>query len=257
MLTICLHRKLERYLEERQATLIKLRTLEEDENASGTNKDIELLKKHFDSLSQCIKGKQTILTQLDHTINTDQIFRSLEADEMMYIMNKLTSSAVNYAILAVQRENMTNEASSNTHVIENVYSSLRSTEEVSINNTTFKVEPKMKSADIKQENFLEDNFISSNINYRRGSAFPCHMLGSKGVCGNCLRCTQDQLPGLPTQTATNLIDETVRGENELGEDMGEVPFLPYFPHGGNDGSPSIPRRSKRIEYFNQMKKNKE
>lgn len=246
-----LHRKLDRYFEERQ-TLINLHSLKKDENASGTNKDIELVKNTFDTLSQRIEGQQTILSQLDDTINTDQIFSSLEANEMMYIMDKLTSLAVNFAIRALQKEDMTNEASLNTHVIENVDSSRKSTEAVSINNTTFKVEPKMKLADIKQENFLDENF-SSNINYRRGSALPCNMLGSNGVCGNCLRCTQEHLPGL---SSPNSIDETVRGENEFGEDIDEVPFLPFFPHGGNDGSVSIPRRSKRIEYFNQMKKNK-
>jgi len=80
---------------------------------------------NIDYLTKCIEDTQNLITQLeDDNINTDQLFNTLDSDEVMYIMNKLASTAINYAIVASQAEEELKDKEARLSSLrnENVYS---------------------------------------------------------------------------------------------------------------------------------------
>lgn len=116
---------MERYFHERQTSLTLINTLKENENGSENAEYIENVQNNVDYLTKCIEDTQSMITQLeDDNINTDQLFNTLDGDEMMYIMNKLANTALNYAILASQNEDelKDKDAHLSTLLNENAYS---------------------------------------------------------------------------------------------------------------------------------------
>lgn len=102
-----------------------INTLKENENGSENAEYIENVQNNVDYLTKCIEDTQSMITQLeDDNINTDQLFNTLDGDEMMYIMNKLANTALNYAILASQNEDelKDKDAHLSTLLNENAYS---------------------------------------------------------------------------------------------------------------------------------------
>ena len=79
---------------------------------------------NIDYLSKCIEETQNAIMQLeDDHINTTQLFNDMDQDEVLYIMDKLANSAINYAILSSQREDELKESDSKVKALlnENMY----------------------------------------------------------------------------------------------------------------------------------------
>lgn len=118
-------RKLERYFQERQEKIEILNTLKENKSGDVNNEYIENVQINIDYLSKCIEETQNAIMQLeDDHININQLFNNMDPDEVMYIMDKLANSAINYAILSSQRDDELKEkdAKLNTLLSENMYS---------------------------------------------------------------------------------------------------------------------------------------
>ena len=100
-----------------------MNTLKEDKS-SVNNEYIENVQMNIDYLSKCIEETQNAIMQLeDDHINTTQLFNDMDQDEVLYIMDKLANSAINYAILSSQREDELKESDSKVKALlnENMY----------------------------------------------------------------------------------------------------------------------------------------
>ncbi|UXI18052.1 Tyrosine-protein kinase transmembrane receptor Ror2 [Sarcoptes scabiei] len=111
-------KKLERFLQERQKCIDLLNTMKESPTIDDDN--LENLQTNIDYLSKCIEDTQNVIMQLeDENINIEQLFNTLDSDEVIYVMDKLANSAINYAIIASQHEEELKEKTANLNDLAN------------------------------------------------------------------------------------------------------------------------------------------
>ena len=156
------------------------------ENAEGESQAeyIESVQMNIDYLTKCIEDTQNMIMQLeDDNINTDQLFNTLDADEMMYIKNKLANMVVNYGIMAssTEEELKDKKARLSTVLNENIYSNhllkfnLNSLVSKNIKQENYNLQqPNTSSTSYeKLENDSDLNLETNNTNFRPNPLFKC------------------------------------------------------------------------------------
>lgn len=93
-----------RLFDERQLAAAEIN---EAKQAPEVNEDLlDSLEKHYQYLSQCIDDSQAVLSQFEaDDLNIEQLFFGLDAQDMIYVMNKVVATAINYAIEANEKDN--------------------------------------------------------------------------------------------------------------------------------------------------------